>query len=249
MGSPLPHWARRSLPSRSWPRIPANGRTDELIGQDIALLGQEVDRCRGILRKLTSLGDGTAGPLDTMRLGLLIEEVAGPQRPFDVEIDVDLDGAGLACPPKSPELLYGWEIGGECGRVRRADFHQSRWDAGNVEVMIRDDGPGFSPDVLARLGEPYVTTCGGTRNPDRHWRRHGNSDCLSPRDPSRTLDAVLNMENVARAERSSQSRGLAWLSSVAFWSPRRLSSQHFRFERRKKRRKAVPVVNEAAFRA
>jgi two-component system sensor histidine kinase RegB len=27
-----------------------------------------------------------------------------------------------------------------------------------VKVVIEDDGPGFSPDVISRLGEPYVTT-------------------------------------------------------------------------------------------
>jgi len=29
---------------------------------------------------------------------------------------------------------------------------------GWVEILIRDSGPGFSPEVLGRLGEPYVTT-------------------------------------------------------------------------------------------
>ena len=37
-----------------------------LVGEDIVFLREEVDRCRGILGKLTSLGDGP-GPLDTMR--------------------------------------------------------------------------------------------------------------------------------------------------------------------------------------
>src|SRR5829696_6868674 len=80
LGTPL---ATIALVAKELQRI---GPKDGLVGEDIALLGQEVDRCRGSLHKLTSRGDGTAGPLDTMRLSLLIEEVAGPQRPFDVEI-------------------------------------------------------------------------------------------------------------------------------------------------------------------
>lgn len=32
------------------------------------------------------------------------------------------------------------------------------WTASSVSVTISDDGPGFPPDVLRRLGEPYVTT-------------------------------------------------------------------------------------------
>jgi len=30
-------------------------------------------------------------------------------------------------------------------------------------VEIRDDGPGFAPEVLLRVGEPYVTTRGSRR--------------------------------------------------------------------------------------
>ncbi len=32
------------------------------------------------------------------------------------------------------------------------------YDADRLEIAVRDDGPGFSPDVIAKLGEPYVTT-------------------------------------------------------------------------------------------
>ena len=41
------------------------------------------------------------------------------------------------------------------------------------EVIIRDDGPGFAPDVLARLGEPYVTTRRRNSKPVRRGRRYG----------------------------------------------------------------------------
>jgi two-component system sensor histidine kinase RegB len=34
----------------------------------------------------------------------------------------------------------------------------ARFDAQNVSMEVRDDGPGFAPEVLAKLGEPYVTT-------------------------------------------------------------------------------------------
>jgi nitrogen fixation/metabolism regulation signal transduction histidine kinase len=34
----------------------------------------------------------------------------------------------------------------------------SRQGSDGVELVLRDDGPGFSTDVLARIFEPYVTT-------------------------------------------------------------------------------------------
>jgi two-component system sensor histidine kinase RegB len=33
-----------------------------------------------------------------------------------------------------------------------------RYDEDTVAIEVRDDGPGFSPDIFAKLGEPYVTS-------------------------------------------------------------------------------------------
>jgi two-component system, sensor histidine kinase RegB len=35
---------------------------------------------------------------------------------------------------------------------------QASWNKEAVTIIIADDGPGVAPHVLARLGEPYVTT-------------------------------------------------------------------------------------------
>jgi two-component system sensor histidine kinase RegB len=45
-----------------------------------------------------------------------------------------------------------------------ADFAESQvtveasWSPHEVVIEIRDDGPGYAPDILLRVGEPYVTT-------------------------------------------------------------------------------------------
>jgi len=66
---------------------------------------------------------------------------------------------------RNPGLLYG--LG---NLVENAvDFARSRveiaaiWDAERVEITIRDDGPGFSHEMLARIGDPYVTSRPGRR--------------------------------------------------------------------------------------
>lgn len=159
LGTPL---ATIALVAKELDRI---GPKEGPIAEDIALLLEQVARCRGILGKLTSLGEDQ-GPLGTMRLSHLIEEIAGPQRPFDLAIDVETRGAGPepVC-RRNPGLLYG--LG---NLVENAvDFARdrvritARWDDDAVAVTIRDDGPGFASDVLGRLGEPYVTTRGGAR--------------------------------------------------------------------------------------
>ena len=35
---------------------------------------------------------------------------------------------------------------------------RARYDEASVTIDIQDDGPGFAPEIIARLGQPYVTT-------------------------------------------------------------------------------------------
>jgi two-component system sensor histidine kinase RegB len=36
----------------------------------------------------------------------------------------------------------------------------AEWNEDVVDVVLTDDGPGFAPDVINRIGEPYVTMRG-----------------------------------------------------------------------------------------
>ena len=131
------------------------------IREDIALLAQEVARCRAILAKIASLGSDADGPLETMTLSHLLEEVSTPQRDFGISIAAESRGEGTepVC-GRNAGVLYG--LG---NLVENAvDFARGRvvisagWSRDWVTVAIRDDGPGFAPEILSRLGEPYVTT-------------------------------------------------------------------------------------------
>ena len=136
------------------------------IAEDLSLLSQEVKRCRGILAKLTSLGDDSDGMMDNLKVRLLIEEVVQPHRDFGVDVKVDASGEGSEpITLRNPGIVYG--LG---NLVENAiDFADSEvrikanWNAFAVSISIEDDGPGFAPEVLLHLGEPYVTT----RGPDR----------------------------------------------------------------------------------
>jgi two-component system, sensor histidine kinase RegB len=128
---------------------------------DVKLLREQAQRCRDILGKLSALPAGGA-PFDRLKLSALIEEVVGPHRNFGVTIDVVLppDRAGEPVIGRSPAILYG--LG---NLVENAvDFARDRvevavrWSDQDVAVTISDDGPGFSPEILARIGEPYVTS-------------------------------------------------------------------------------------------
>ncbi|MEX0752486.1 MAG: ActS/PrrB/RegB family redox-sensitive histidine kinase [Xanthobacteraceae bacterium] len=130
-------------------------------GADVRLLREQAQRCRDILAKITELS-ASGEPFDRLRLSALIEEVVAPHRDFDIAIDVALpsDRALEPLGARNPAIVYG--LG---NLVENAvDFARGRveviaaWNQDEVAITIRDDGPGFSGEVMDRLGEPYVTT-------------------------------------------------------------------------------------------
>ncbi len=133
---------------------------DTPLGEDVSLLVQEVARCRAILGKIASLGSNGGDLLSQMSLAQLLEEVADPHRHFGISVTIEMSGKGgePGC-RRNPGILYG--LGNLIENA--VDFASSHvrisasWDAASVSLVIEDDGPGFSPDILGRLGEPYVT--------------------------------------------------------------------------------------------
>jgi two-component system, sensor histidine kinase RegB len=137
-------------------------------GDDVRLLREQATRCRDILAKITELSGG-GEPFDRMPLTALIEEVVAPHRNFGVTIDVAAPADRTAEPvgARNPAILYG--LGNLLENA--VDFAHDRvsvdaeWGDDSVAVKITDDGPGFAPEILARIGEPYVTS-----------RRHHQND-------------------------------------------------------------------------
>jgi len=136
---------------------------------DIMLLREQSERCRSILRTLTSLNSGDA-PFDRMPLSHLLEELVTPHRPFGTAIRVELppDRKREPIVSRNPAILYG--LG---NLVENAvDFAGSAvtvaagWSETDVSIAVTDDGPGFAPDVINRIGEPYVTMRGRPRGDD-----------------------------------------------------------------------------------
>jgi two-component system, sensor histidine kinase RegB len=135
---------------------------DSPYADDIGLLREQAQRCRAILAKLTELDSG-GEPFDRMPLSALIEEVVAPHRDFGVDIKVALTPRDAAEPPiggRNPAILYG--LGNLLENA--VDFARERvdikadWSAEDVAVTITDDGPGFAPEIMDRIGEPYVSS-------------------------------------------------------------------------------------------
>jgi two-component system, sensor histidine kinase RegB len=130
------------------------------IAGDIKTLREQAQRCRDILAKITQLS-ASGAPFDRMPLSTLIEEIVAPHRDFGVTIKVRIAVAGSREPvgTRNPAILYG--IGNILENA--VDFARSTvevnawWNNETIEIVISDDGPGFAPDIIKRIGEPYLS--------------------------------------------------------------------------------------------
>jgi two-component system sensor histidine kinase RegB len=130
------------------------------VASDIKTLREQAQRCRDILSKITQLSS-TGAPFDRMKLSTLIEETVAPHRDFGIAIKVRIAVAGSSEPVglRNPAVLYG------VGNIleNAVDFARevvevnAWWNNETVEIVVSDDGPGFAPDILKRIGEPYLS--------------------------------------------------------------------------------------------
>src|SRR5690606_29581235 len=82
---------------------------DSELAEDIRLLRSQSERCRDILRRLTSLSSEGESPLLQLPLTSLVEEAAEPHRAFDIEIEMrpgTLKGREPVT-ARNPGLIYG----------------------------------------------------------------------------------------------------------------------------------------------
>ncbi len=161
LGSPL---ATIAVTTKELTReIPA----DSPYADDIRILQIESDRCRDILAEIGRASDH-ADPDDPFVTGLLSDVVAAAAtryRSEEIILDVvaaAVDDSEEPFVPRSPELLHG------LGNViqNAVQFGQKTvsvavsWDELEARVEVRDDGRGFPPGVLDRVGEPYISNRG-----------------------------------------------------------------------------------------
>jgi two-component system sensor histidine kinase RegB len=127
--------------------------------EDVKLLREQAQRCREILAKITELPTGE--PFDRTPLSALIEEAVAPHRNFGISIGVTLppDRSDEPSGARNPAIRYG--LGNLIENAvdfahRRVEIF-AQWTDDEVSIIISDDGPGIAPEIIDRLGAPYVT--------------------------------------------------------------------------------------------
>lgn len=123
---------------------------------DVLSLRESADRCGRILR-----GMGEAGKDDLLLraapLHALLEEAARPHADRGPQVEILADGPTIR---RDPAIIHALR-----NLIQNAvDFAHSRVviegdaSARHLTVTVRDDGPGYPAALLARIGDPYLTS-------------------------------------------------------------------------------------------
>jgi two-component system sensor histidine kinase RegB len=135
------------------------------VRDDADLLIAQAERCREILRRLTETPDAAKDEVhERLSLRQLVQEVIEPHADTkEVRVEAIVTGAkGMKTPDvrRMPEIIHAFTsfVENAVDFAKAEVLVSARFDAETISIEVRDDGPGFAAEVLAKLGEPYVTT-------------------------------------------------------------------------------------------
>ena len=135
---------------------------------DALLMVEQAGRCRDILKRLAETPDMVDEVHERMSLLQLVREVLAPYAkdaaaPGGIRAEAVVTGPpDIAAPDlwRRPEVLHALAsiVENAFDFAKAEILVTARFDTDTIAVEVRDDGPGFAPEVVARLGEPYVTS-------------------------------------------------------------------------------------------
>jgi two-component system sensor histidine kinase RegB len=136
---------------------------DSPLFEDVAELVSESQRCREILKTLSQRPESDElAPFTRLPLSHWLGAIAEERRRPEVEVVVVVKDQGAPEPQLAPTPELRHAFANLIDNATRFANHRVaiEVDSGpeTVEVRIADDGPGFPPEVLEFLGEPYLSS-------------------------------------------------------------------------------------------
>ena len=136
-------------------------KDDNEVKKDIELLGSQIERCSEILKKLTLNPIIEDDFIDRdLSIADYVSEIVKSfqeisKKTFKINNDQNLNSLNIT---KSMEIVYGLRnfIGNANKFSENNIFISIKSDKTFTEIIIEDDGEGYSKDVLREIGEPYI---------------------------------------------------------------------------------------------
>ena len=129
--------------------------------EDALLIREQADRCRDILRSMGRAGKDDLHLRHTP-LGALVEEAAEPHmnRGKTVLVEHRANDATGQQPmvQRRSEIIHGLRnlIQNAVDFAADTVWVESRWDADRITLRIMDNGPGYPPHMLGRIGDLWA---------------------------------------------------------------------------------------------
>jgi two-component system, sensor histidine kinase RegB len=136
-------------------------KNDDRFREDVQLLRSQSERCRDILKRLTSLSAEGDAHMRRLPLSSMIEEIVEPYRGSQIQLDLieKSPRKGEPVTERNAGIMYGLGnlIENAVDYARNKVTVTVEHDHRHVLIVIEDDGNGYASDILTRIGEPYVT--------------------------------------------------------------------------------------------
>ncbi len=142
---------------------------------DAKLIGTQADRCRDILRDMGRSGKDDMH-LHHLPVSAVVTEAAEPHLERGKKIILRINGTPIAAfsepqpqIPRHPEIIHGLRnlIQNAVDFSRHSVWIDISWDALDLRIHIVDDGPGYPPELIGRIGDPFVRKRKSKRTPAR----------------------------------------------------------------------------------
>ena len=130
--------------------------------EDAELLVSQSQRCRDILKSLAQKPETRDQVYERMPLRAFLDLAAAPyaQGRKQIVIDVVTPDDDTLMIRRRPEWLHALSgfIENAMDFARATVWVRAEVTRTSVSLSIEDDGPGFAPDILSRLGDPYISS-------------------------------------------------------------------------------------------
>ena len=133
---------------------------DSEVHEDIRLIHDQADRCRDILRSM-----GRAGKDDLYLrqapVCAVVEDAANPHMSRGKTVHLEetsIDGTPQPEIYRKPEIIHGIRnlIQNAVDFARSEVWIETSWSGETITIRIQDDGRGFPPSILGRIGDPFM---------------------------------------------------------------------------------------------
>jgi len=132
------------------------------LQEDARLIREQADRCRDILRDMGRAGKDDLH-LRQAPLSAVLREAAEPHLARGKQVNFAFTAIqdGAEAQPsilRRPEIIHGLRnlVQNAVDFARSSVWVEGEWTARRIIIRITDDGAGFPPTVIGRIGDPFV---------------------------------------------------------------------------------------------